>query len=193
MTMPTKNQLIALTWKLIIATRGVFRNRNGPIELVNRFVSSAKRREGKTNTSILQIYRTDYVLYHYVHYSTVTKGITETYAEKKSTLKNWQRRFGDGQPVQRNSDEINEAVMVHTKILKRDMTSGFKSRCRFDYEKKWQGCWVAYPWPNPKTTATFNEEGMEFNCYINQKVDEYWVPRLREALKKRDSFQQSLR
>jgi hypothetical protein len=124
-------------------------------------------------------------MYHYVHYSTVTRGIMETYAEKTKHNEHWQRRFGDNAPVQRNTDEIKEAVMVHTKILKRDMTSGFKIRCRFDYEKKWQGCWVAYPWPQPKTAATYNNEGMDYNCYMNEKVENFWVPRLREALKKR--------
>jgi hypothetical protein len=135
----------------------------------------------------LQIYRTDYVLYHYVHYSTVTRGLVETHADARKQGKQWYRRFGDNAPVQRNTDEINEAVMVHTKILKKDMTSGFKTRCRFDYDKKWQGCWVAYPWPQPKTAATYNDEGMMYNCYLNEKVEIFWVPKLREALETRAS------
>jgi hypothetical protein len=132
-----------------------------------------------------QIYRTDYVLYHFVHYSTVTRGYLETYKEKGPE---WRRHFGEHPPSERVTNELTEAVMVHTKSLGRDMTHSYKSRCRYDYAKKWQGCWVAYPWPKGADTSVKNahdDEGMEYNCHVNYKVEDYWVPRLREALEKR--------
>jgi hypothetical protein len=171
-------------------TRAEYQSRHGQTELANRYAVDAASLVLVALFQLcffLQIYRTDYVLYHYVHYSTVTRGLVETYADARKQGKQWYRRFGDNAPVQRNTDEINEAVMVHTKILKKDMTSGFKTRCRFDYDKKWQGCWVAYPWPQPKTAATYNDEGMMYNCYLNEKVENFWVPKLREALETRAS------
>jgi hypothetical protein len=133
-----------------------------------------------------QIYRTDYVLYHYVHYSTVTKGILQTFAEAQRDGEKWSRHFGDGKPSERASDELTDVVMVHAKSLGRDMTADYKERCRNDYKKKWQGCWVAYPWPsvynNTKEKTAYNEDGMDYNCHINSRVEEYWVPKLRDAL-----------
>jgi hypothetical protein len=136
-----------------------------------------------------QIYRTDYVLYHYVHYSTVTKGILTTYKEAQQSHRPWSRRYVEQKPSERATDEENEAVMIHTKHLSAEMTDNYKNRCRFDYEKKWQGCWVAFPWPESNGSrivkVTHNDDGMEYNCWINKKVDEFWIPRLRSALKER--------
>ena len=78
--------------------------------------------------------------------------------------------------------------MIHTKSLGADMTNYYKSRCRYDYEKKWQGCWVAYPWPagsDTKKKDAHDEDGMLYNCFINDWVEEHWVPKLRKALAKR--------
>lgn len=134
-----------------------------------------------------QIYRPDYVLYHYVHYSTVTNGYLETYEEATKRGNSWNRRYGEERPSEYTANEVKEIVMVHTKSLQRDMTAGYKSTCRFDYAKKWQGCWVAYPWPEglKQTKEAHDKDGMEYNCYINQKVDDVWVPKLREALARR--------
>jgi len=125
-----------------------------------------------------QIYLADYVLYHFVHYSTVTLGHKKTYDQGQTFY-----RFGEKKPSERVVDEENEAVLVHTKTIVKDMTNFYDLRCRNDYEKKWQGCWVAYPWPNDKKQAIVeNEDGMEYNCFINRKVENVWVPKLRKAL-----------
>lgn len=57
-----------------------------------------------------QIYKSDYVLYHYVHYSTVTQQIMETYANHSKGP--WTRRNKERPPIQRITDEFEEAVMV---------------------------------------------------------------------------------
>lgn len=122
-------------------------------------------------------------MYHYVHYSTVTTGLAETYEETLARGGNWQRRFHDRS--QRVTDEANEAVMIHSKSIKKDMTNGYQTRCRFDYEKKWQGCWVGVPHPKEPTEHEYDEDGLEYNCFINEKVDNYWVPKLRAAIEQR--------
>jgi hypothetical protein len=132
-----------------------------------------------------QIYRADYVLYHYVHYSTVTQGHLQPYNE--TPLAEWKHRFSENLPSERTANELTEAVMVHTKTIKRDMTSAYDKKCRFDWSRKWMGCWVAYPWPNntARKKDAHDADGMEYNCFINESVDNYWVPRLRDALEKR--------
>lgn len=125
-----------------------------------------------------QIYRADYVLYHFVHYSTVTLGHRRTYHQGQTF---W--RFGERKPSERVVDEEKEAVMVHTKTTPKDMTNFYEKKCRNDYGKKWQGCWVAYPWPNDKKQDVVEDaDGMEYNCFINRKVENEWVPKLRKAL-----------
>lgn len=138
-----------------------------------------------------QIYKTDYVLYHYVHYSTVTKGLLDTYEEAQKGNKTWERHFGESPPSERNADELAEVVMVHAKTTESVTTRGFSKKCRYDYEKKWQGCFVAYPWPSNSTNTNeknaHDKDGMEYNCWINDRVEDYYVPKLREALAQRAS------
>jgi hypothetical protein len=132
-----------------------------------------------------QIYRPDYVLYHYVHYSTVTKGYLQTYNEAKEKGETWYRQYREHSPSEITSDEISQAVMVHTKSLSRDMTFKFNTTCRLDHAKKWQECWVAFPWPFNTTEVKQDENGMAYNCYINRKVEEYWIPKLKDAIAQR--------
>lgn len=149
-----------------------------------------------------QIFKTDYVLYHYVHYASVTQGLLEPYQEAQRANKSWQRYFGEKPPSERNADEVNEIVLVHTKTTESITTLNYKTKCRFDYEKKWQGCYVAVPWPANMTAGskenaavlglsqsapqdTHDENGLEYNCWINKRVEDYYVPKLHEALAKR--------
>lgn len=138
-----------------------------------------------------QLYRTDYVLYHYVHYATVTLGLLRTYKQAEKENGEWGRHFGETSPSERNADELTEIVMVHAKTTESDMTRNYKTRCRYDYDKKWQGCFVAYPWPSNSSHTNqkdaHDEDGMQYNCWINDRVEEYYVPKLQEALAKRAS------
>lgn len=132
-----------------------------------------------------QIYRTDYVMHHFVHYSTATKGHLTTYKEKGG---DWIKRYQERPPSEIVTDELSQAVMVHTKSINADSTENYKTRCRYDFMKKGKECWVANPWPNGEISEdkTHDEEsGMNYNCFINSKVENYWVPRLNDALSKR--------
>lgn len=132
-----------------------------------------------------QIYRADYVKYHFVHYSTVTNGTLQTFAENP---KEWQRKFGEHSPSERVTDETNEAVMLHTKTTSAMQTKNWISRCHYKFEKKWRGCYVGFPWPNgtvAKGDGSHRDDGMEYNCFENDKITSYWERRLREALARR--------
>lgn len=179
-----------------------FRSSRGRLR-INKSAKTGNAREQMPNTTFLeayncdsagspkpqwadrarkQIYRPDYVLYHYVHYSTVTQGYLKTFEETDAGK--WKHRFGESSPSETTTDEVNEAVMVHTKTIKKDMTSSYQKKCRFDFEKKWLGCWIAYSWPNGTASKKdgHDTDGMEYNCFINENVESYWVPQLRRKL-----------
>jgi hypothetical protein len=136
-----------------------------------------------------QIYRSDYVLYHFVHYSTVTKGLLSVY---KDNPKHWSSQHHERPPSERVTDELNEAVMLHTKTTTADQTSNWANRCHYQFDKKWKGCYVGFPWPGgvekKGDESNHNAEGMEYNCFPIEKVTNYWAPRLRDALAKRQAL-----
>jgi hypothetical protein len=128
-----------------------------------------------------QVYRSDYVLYHFVHYSTVTQGIIKTYKEKKG----WSRFYHESSTSERTTDEVNEATMLHTKTTTDEQTSRWRKRCNFEFKKKWRGCYIGFPWPDGierNGTLSHDETGLEYNCFPNEKITNYWVPKLRDAL-----------
>ena len=83
-----------------------------------------------SNPAEKQIYRTDYVLTHFVHYSTVTTDamLSRTETESRSDLRPFRQRFND----KRNHflDEINEATMMHTKAVPFEDTVNFINVCK---------------------------------------------------------------
>jgi hypothetical protein len=141
-------------------------------------------RPGWADRARKQLYRADYVLNHFVHYSTVTKGYITTYKEQGNS---WKRYFAE--TTERVTDEIQEATMIHTKDIDFSSTKSWKSRCRGDFKKKWQGCNVGIPWPNNTKVveggAHDDGNGIEYNCFLNNKVEDYWIPRLEQAIAKR--------
>jgi hypothetical protein len=149
-----------------------------------------------------QIYWTDYVLQHFVHYSTATKGLLQTYADSKhgqaaagsdNTHTEWSQRSLDGPPIQVNSDERHQLVMVHTKTVSPEATAKYETRCRPD-NKLWPKCQIGFPWPSNNTTtnptneaAAVDDDGQRgYNCFINDRVETFWLPKLKAALAKRD-------
>jgi hypothetical protein len=133
------------------------------------------------NRARKQIYRSDYVLYRFVHYSLVTKALLRTHNE--TPRGEWKVWFDD--PTERTPLEATEAVMVHTKVIAPHTTDNYQQKCRYEDPSKY--CPVGYPWPTlthspPLDGPRMDANGMGYNCYVNHRVDEYWVPRLRSAL-----------
>ena len=64
-----------------------------------------------------QIYRADYVLHHFIHYSTVTglSNLNKEDIEKRGLKWNARNPFPD--PLSRFGDEEKEALMLHTKAV----------------------------------------------------------------------------
>ena len=133
-----------------------------------------------------QIYRPDYVLLHFVHYSTVTKvsQMNEKQAEKVGIK--WKRGYKERDV--KVVDEIEEATMLHSKSVVWDQTRKWEKACKLNNPA---GCKVGFPFPvgmhrsNNVGNALKNEEGFTYNCFVNTKIEEKWVPKLEGVLQSR--------
>lgn len=135
-----------------------------------------------------QVYRSDYVINHFVHYSTITQGSMTTYQEAQRKNQHWTRYFRESAPSERGVDEVNEAMMIHTKSLDLGQIQNWSNKCRFDFTRKHLGCHIGFPWPNNVPNPSHNHNpvtGWEYNCFVNDRVDSYWIPRLQEAMAER--------
>jgi hypothetical protein len=134
-----------------------------------------------------QIYRPDYVLSHFVHYSTITKGILGTYKEKKDRGKAWSYWYTESKESERFVNELEEAVMIHSKTTVPGNTKGYERICKLGFKGKWnEKCRIGFPIPgNLKVENATTPEGYELNCYTNEQVTDIYAPKLREAMNKR--------
>lgn len=129
-----------------------------------------------------QIYRPDYVKLHFVHYSTVTtlSAANRSVYEKISTQKwKWPMTADN---AGRFSDEENEGTMLHSKAMATPDTSGWEEWCKNASER---ACRIGNPYPSSYDggNLTIDEEGWTYNCYVNQKIESYYIPLLEEAMK----------
>jgi hypothetical protein len=62
-----------------------------------------------------QLYRSDYVTQHFIHYSTITTTTMLDRMEFGRQFQKHQRAFPD--PKSRFGDEVNEALMVHRYVV----------------------------------------------------------------------------
>lgn len=133
-----------------------------------------------------QMYRADYVKLHYVHYSTVTVVSQMTEKETRSASESWLHRY-----VERHThefDEEKEATMLHTKTkVARNMLS-WGTRCK--HSSLVEGsCHIGFPFPlianKADTSNKMRDDGWAYNCFLNEKIENYWWPKLVEAVKQR--------
>ena len=137
-------------------------------------------------TNMKQIYRTDFVLSHFVHYAVVTRDIAETYKEKNAASKHFARK-----PAQREKgiaylDERNEATMMHTRSILPFETSNFERACVHGSK---EDCKVGFECPSTTKfddklvgkNAFLDDNGNYCNCWRNSHVDK-WIPLLDSAL-----------
>lgn len=137
-----------------------------------------------------QLYRPDYVLQHFIHYSAVTTLSEKNESEYVKEGMVWKPR-GFPDPRQRFGDELSEALMIHTKAVAIQDTSGWQRMCHVDNLKlprRKQGlCRLGLPWPKDPAMAAQNgtKEGWAFNCYVNEKVEAQLIPKLEESMRQR--------
>ena len=78
--------------------------------------------------------------------------------------------------------------MIHSKAVATQDTIGWESACHAatNLEGK-QMCRLGTPFPDdgtPVDEAKGDEGGWKYNCYVNQKIDNFYVKNLEEELKK---------
>jgi hypothetical protein len=79
--------------------------------------------------------------------------------------------------------------MIHAKRTDEKLTHNYRKRCNFDSDKKWRGCFVGFGWPNEtEVPGAHDADGMEYNCFTNRKVENYWLPRLLQAVERRKTL-----
>lgn len=126
---------------------------------------------------------------HCVHYATVTQGLLKTKSEAQKANQAWSSSFHESKQADQFTDENNQAVMLHSKTTVPEYTADWKEKCKLGAKKN---CHVGFPWPGNTDTAGFekvNKDGMAYNCFINNKLNDVWIPKLRNAMKKRqDQF-----
>jgi hypothetical protein len=126
-----------------------------------------------------QIFRADYVLQHYIHYSTIT---TLSQMNREDTEKagfKFDKIVPD--PQSRFSNEETEVTMLHTKAIATQDTAGWQTSCKGEQKGT---CRVGYAFPKDNGgNVTKDADGWLYNCMVNQKIEQYWVPRLEESMK----------
>jgi len=132
-----------------------------------------------------QIYRPEYVLHHFIHYSTVT-ALSDLNREDIEKLgRKWNPRNPFPDPLSRFGNESSEALMVHTKAVAHQDTILWEKACNASYHGN-VFCRLGMPFPDKgMTDAEINagEDGLKFNCYVNHKIDDYFVKELESELK----------
>lgn len=134
-----------------------------------------------------QLYRPDYVRQHFIHYSSVTTLSMLNRTEFEKAGYHWTRTPPFPDPASRFSDEVNEATMLHTKAIARQDTAGWMDVCKVKKYGKGGTCRIGVPYPQDYDEARDGEgnaEGWAYNCYINRKTEDHWVPLLEEAIQK---------
>lgn len=136
-----------------------------------------------------QIYRPDYVLQHFVHYSTVTTLLDKNRTEYEKEGFRWQRRGKD--PRQRFANELTEGLMIHAKAVSVSETAGQQKICGYITHRNTKLmrrlCRFGVPWPQNVSALKgpgASEDGWLYNCYLNDKVEYELVPKVEAALHK---------
>jgi len=134
-----------------------------------------------------QIYRPEYVLSHYVHYSTVTLDVARYFKDQSKgsssdTLGDWKNATSEYEVF---LDEVEEATLIHARsvlphetIYRDEMChSKSKHKCPLGFvcpnSTEWVDDKVRPGNPNP----FLDEKGKYCNCWVNEGVEKL-VPRL---------------
>jgi hypothetical protein len=132
------------------------------------------------------IYRPDFVKLFFVHYATVTAKSQLGKPETEKSGGRYNRRYKVSST--RYADEETEGTMLHTKaIVEKQILYWNKTLIINSQNSK-----IGVNWPagleesqNPDKTVEMHDTKYVPNCYPVEKIDEYWVPKLSEALAKR--------
>lgn len=141
-----------------------------------------------------QIYRTDYVLSHFVHYSTVTVDVAQYFADhpasalgsKAEYVRNVHRK--DWHAPETFLDELTEGTLIHTRSVLAHETMRRSHEC---YLHSKYNCILGFPCPEAvdfvdglyQNNGFHDEAGKYCNCWPNQRIESVFIPRLEALLR----------
>lgn len=141
-----------------------------------------------------QIYRTSHVYSHFVHYSTVTADLAETYSDfvkshsdpSEFILNARLKQFEDQQP-ELFLNELTQGQLLHARSILPHETKRRTAEC---YYKSKFGCNVGHQCEdsvvfideNHKDNIFQNKDGSYCNCWRNPVIDNVLVPLLSERM-----------
>ncbi|CAJ1956459.1 unnamed protein product [Cylindrotheca closterium] len=131
-----------------------------------------------------QIYRPDYVMHHFIHYSTVTKTSNRNMEDIENSGLKYKKWTAFPDQLQRFGNEVTEGLMLHTKAVATQDTVHWEETCKAGYEG-YGTCRLGSPYPEDMSEVdeSKGDDGWKYNCYVHKKVDHYFVPHLEEQLK----------
>jgi hypothetical protein len=76
------------------------------------------------------------------------------------------------------------ALMLHSKAVATQDTVLWETACKAEFTGK-EFCRLGTPFPDDMkgVNESRGDDGWKFNCYVNHKIDDYWVPLLEKNLK----------
>jgi len=133
-----------------------------------------------------QLYRPDYVKLHFVHYSTITTLSAMNKTEfKKATSSTWHRAMSNDFNA-RFSDEVQEGTMLHAKAMATQDTGGWEESCKGGFGT----CRIGNPYPDDAllNNITKDNGGWLYNCFVNNKIEKYYLPILEARMKQTEEI-----
>ncbi|KAL3805733.1 hypothetical protein ACHAW5_010936 [Stephanodiscus triporus] len=117
------------------------------------------------------------------------RAMTELAMEKQHTIGAFIRKATDNPKMERFVDELEEGVLIHAKTTVPAETFTREKLCMLNAPSN---CLVGIPCPDDlafddalHTKNVFHDEtGKYCNCWKNRRVEEFWLPRLNDAMSK---------
>ena len=80
------------------------------------------------------------------------------------------------------SDELTEGTMLHTKAMATQDTAGWNDVCMGEARGT---CRIGNPYPADALAKNISKdkEGWQYNCFVNNKIEGYYLPLLKEKMK----------
>lgn len=158
---------------------------------------SVKRpRPERFQRAMKQIYRPDYVLSHFVHYSTVTK-FTADYFDPNHPIPDHLRREKFDPSKEVFVDELIEGTLMHARSALPHETMFRSTVCTLNYKK--MNCLLGYECPasveyidamarqqgrqvRKNMNPHHDEDGNFCSCWVNDHIENFWIPKLEKGL-----------
>ncbi len=143
-----------------------------------------------------QIYRPDYVLSHFVHYSTVTADVAQYFADHPASkpgkskvpyVRNVHRK--DWVAPETFLDELTQGTLIHTRSVLAHETMRRSHEC---YLNSTYNCILGFACPASvefvdglyQKNGFHDDAGNYCNCWPNDRIESVLIPRLEAILDK---------